>query len=80
MLQVNREIIRGLEYFKIRFPGLHAKDTLSPDDPKYSLAPVAKKLSELLKQKVRFVGNWIDSFEIQPGEVVLCENVRFHTW
>lgn len=45
--------------------------------PELSLAPIAKRLQELLGQPVRFVTNWLDGFKIAPGEVVLCENVRF---
>ncbi|MGC1854314.1 MAG: phosphoglycerate kinase [Candidatus Aquirickettsiella sp.] len=45
--------------------------------PELSLAPIATRLQELLGQPVRFVANWLDGFEISPGEVVLCENVRF---
>jgi len=43
----------------------------------FSLEPVAKRLGELLNQDVRFEPAWLDGFEVQPGEVVLCENVRF---
>lgn len=47
-------------------------------DEQYSLAPVAKRLGELLGQPVRLVRDWIDgNFEQAPGEVVLFENVRF---
>lgn len=46
-------------------------------DEQYSLAPVAKRLSELLKQSVRFEKDWLEGLDIQPGEVVLVENVRF---
>ncbi|RMD71669.1 MAG: phosphoglycerate kinase, partial [Gammaproteobacteria bacterium] len=46
-------------------------------DPKYSLAPVAERLSELLGQPVRLVKDWIDGVEVKEGEVVLLENVRF---
>lgn len=46
-------------------------------DEENSLAPVAKRLSELLGQPVPLVKDWIDGgFEVKPGEVVLCENVR----
>ncbi len=44
----------------------------------YSLAPVAKRLAELLGQSVRLEKNWLDGVVIEPGEVVLCENVRFN--
>lgn len=43
-----------------------------------SLAPVAKRLAELLSQPVRLVGDWLDGVACDPGEVVLCENVRFN--
>lgn len=42
-----------------------------------SLAPVAERLTELLGVKVPLVRDWIDGVEVAPGEVVLCENVRF---
>ena len=45
--------------------------------PEDSLAPCAKRLSELLNQPVRLVQNWVDGgFEVKPGEVVVLENCR----
>lgn len=44
----------------------------------YSLAPVAERLSELLKKPVRFERQWLQGLNIAPGEIVLCENVRFN--
>lgn len=46
-------------------------------DSKYSLAPIAERLSALLKQPVRLVIDWIDGVEVRSGEVVVLENVRF---
>jgi phosphoglycerate kinase len=43
-----------------------------------SLKPVAERLSELLGQPVRLEKDWLDGIDIKPGEVVLCENVRFN--
>jgi phosphoglycerate kinase len=43
-----------------------------------SLAPVAARLAELLNQPVRLVADWLDGVACEPGEVVLCENVRFN--
>jgi phosphoglycerate kinase len=43
-----------------------------------SLAPVAEHLSGLLGYPVRFQKDWLSGFEVQPGRVVLCENVRFN--
>ncbi|MDF2866720.1 MAG: phosphoglycerate kinase [Gammaproteobacteria bacterium] len=47
-------------------------------EPEHSLAPVAQRLSELLKQPVRFECQWLQGLHIAPGEIVLCENVRFN--
>ncbi len=47
-------------------------------EEKFSLQPVANHLSTLLGQKVRLESNWIDGVEMEFGEVVLCENVRFN--
>jgi len=44
----------------------------------YSLAPVAEHLSALLDQPVRLVPEWLDGVDVEAGEVVLCENVRFN--
>lgn len=51
---------------------------------KYSLAPIAKRLEELLGQKVTLAKDVIGedakrlSSELKEGEVMLLENVRFH--
>ncbi len=47
-------------------------------DPAASLAPVAAKLGELLGRKVPLATNWLGGVEVEPGELVLCENVRFN--
>jgi len=47
-------------------------------DKDLSLEPIAERLSGLLGQSIRFEKNWVDGVDIQPGEVVLCENVRFN--
>jgi len=46
-------------------------------EPKTSLAPVAAKLGELLGRKVPLATSWLDGVDVQPGELVLCENVRY---
>jgi phosphoglycerate kinase len=46
-------------------------------DPALSLAPVAERLSELLGQQVPLVKNWLEGVQVKPGQVVMCENVRF---
>ena len=47
-------------------------------DPKFSMQPVADRMAELLGRPVRLEVDWLGGFDIEPGEVVLCENVRFH--
>lgn len=53
-------------------------------NPKFSLMPVAKRLQELLGRDVEFVPDCIGdrarkaSENLQPGQVVLLENLRFH--
>jgi phosphoglycerate kinase len=44
--------------------------------PEDSLAPVAKRLGELLGRDVPLVANWVDGVKIEPGHVVLLENCR----
>jgi len=47
--------------------------------PEDSLAPVAKRLGELLGKPVRLQQNWVDGgFELHPGEVVMLENCRLN--
>jgi phosphoglycerate kinase len=47
-------------------------------EEQYSLAPVAKRLEELLGRPVKLVKDWLDgSWQQEPGEVALLENVRF---
>jgi len=47
-------------------------------DPQFSLRPVADRLSELLGQEVRLQSDWLGGVDVSPGDVVLCENVRFN--
>jgi len=44
--------------------------------PEDSLAPVAKRLGELLGREVPVVANWVDGVDVQPGQLVMLENCR----
>lgn len=44
--------------------------------PADSLAPVAKRLGELLKRDVPLVADWVDGVAVKPGELVMLENCR----
>ncbi len=43
-----------------------------------SLAPVAKRLGELLEREVPVKRDWVNGVEVAPGEVVLLENCRIN--
>ena len=47
-------------------------------DEASSLKPVADQLAKLLGKPVRLEKDWLEGITIAPGEVVLCENVRFN--
>ncbi len=54
--------------------GRPTEGKLEPGD---SLAPIAKRLAEMLGRPVPLVANWVDGkFEVKPGEVVMLENCR----
>ena len=53
--------------------GRPTEGELKPED---SLAPVAKRLSELLGMPVPLKTNWVDGVDVKAGEVVLLENCR----
>jgi phosphoglycerate kinase len=46
--------------------------------PADSLAPVAKRLGELLGRDVPLVANWVDGVAVKPGELVMLENCRIN--
>jgi len=53
-------------------------------DPKYSLEPVAKRLTELLGHEVQFAHGIVDfdtlgcAESLEPGQMMLVENLRFN--
>jgi phosphoglycerate kinase len=54
--------------------GRPAEGKLEPAD---SLAPIARRFSELLGRPMPLVANWVDGgFEVKPGAVVMLENCR----
>ena len=44
----------------------------------FSLAPVAKRLTQLLGVPATLKRDWLNGVDVAPGEVVLLENVRFN--
>jgi phosphoglycerate kinase len=53
--------------------GRPTEGELRPED---SLAPVAKRLAELLKSDVPLIRDWVNGVEVKPGKVVMLENCR----
>ncbi|MDP2167404.1 MAG: phosphoglycerate kinase [Thermodesulfovibrionales bacterium] len=64
--------------------GSHLGRPKGKPEPRYSLAPVAKRLQRLLNKEVAFVSDCVgpdtDSVtrKMRNGDVVLLENLRFH--
>lgn len=44
----------------------------------FSMEPVAKHLTAVLGQQVRLEQSWTNGLDLDPGEVVILENVRFN--
>ena len=53
--------------------GRPTEGELKPED---SLAPVAKRLGELLGREVPVVANWVGGVQVATGQVVMLENCR----
>ncbi|HGE5042933.1 TPA: phosphoglycerate kinase [Legionella pneumophila] len=47
-------------------------------EKKFSLEPVADYLRKNLEYPVRFVKDYLSGVDVKPGELVVCENVRFN--
>lgn len=43
-----------------------------------SLAPVAKRLGELMQREIPVISNWVDGLQVQPGQLVMLENCRLN--
>ncbi|MBB2485289.1 phosphoglycerate kinase [Mitsuaria sp. WAJ17] len=44
--------------------------------PEDSLAPIARRMGELMGREVAVVANWVDGVSVAPGQLVLLENCR----
>ncbi len=44
--------------------------------PADSLAPVAKRMGELMKREIPVLANWVDGVDVKPGQLVMLENCR----
>ena len=48
-------------------------------DKRFSLQPVADYFAEQLQYSVRFASEYLNGLDVKPGELVICENVRFNS-
>jgi phosphoglycerate kinase len=46
--------------------------------PEDSLAPVARRMGELMGREIKVVPNWVDGAQVAPGELVMLENCRLN--
>jgi len=64
---------RGAAVMVTSHLGRPKEGALRPED---SLAPVARRLGELLGREVPLKRDWLEGVDVQPGELVLLENCR----
>src|SRR5437868_7037269 len=64
---------RGAAVMVTSHLGRPTEGELKPED---SLAPVAKRLAELLGRDVPLVKDWVKGVDVKPGQVVVLENCR----
>ena len=46
--------------------------------PADSLAPVARRLGELMRREIPLISGWVDGVSVKPGQLVLLENCRLN--
>ena len=70
---IRRALEQGAAVMVTSHLGRPKEGELRPED---SLAPVAKRLEELLNLNIRLVPDWVNGVSVRPGEIVLLENCR----
>ena len=70
---IRRALEQGAAVMVTSHLGRPKEGELRPED---SLAPVAKRLGELLNLEIRLVPEWVNGVSVRPGELVLLENCR----
>src|SRR5438034_5737593 len=64
---------RGAAVMVTSHLGRPTEGELKPED---SLAPVARRLAELLGREIPLVKDWVNGVDVKPGQVVMLENCR----
>ena len=70
---IKQALERGAAVMVTSHLGRPTEGELKPED---SLAPVARRLAELLGREVPLVKDWVNGVDVKPGQVVLLENCR----
>ena len=70
---INLALERGAAVMVTSHLGRPTEGELKPED---SLAPVAKRLGELLGREVPLAKDWVKGVDVKPGQVVMLENCR----
>src|SRR5258706_3371761 len=66
---------RGAAVMVTSHLGRPTEGELKPED---SLAPVAKRLGELLGREVPLLRDWVKGVEVRPGQWAMLEKCRFN--
>ena len=72
---INMALDRGAAVILLSHLGRPVEGEYSDE---FSLAPVAEHLSGLINRPVKLQKDWLNGVDVKPGEVVLCDNVRFN--
>jgi phosphoglycerate kinase len=70
---IKQALERGAAVMVTSHLGRPTEGELKPED---SLAPVAKRLGELLGRDVPVVRDWVNGVDVKPSQVVMLENCR----
>ncbi len=70
---IRRALEQGAAVMVTSHLGRPKEGELRPED---SLAPVVKRLGELLNLEIRLETDWVDGVSVRPGELVVLENCR----
>ena len=74
---LERALAAGAGVLVVSHLGRPTEGANARTEPDSSLAPVARRLAQLLKRDVPLVADWIDGVDVAPGQIKLLENVRW---
>ncbi|MBA55548.1 MAG: phosphoglycerate kinase [Pseudomonadales bacterium] len=75
---VEQALKQGASVILMSHLGRPVEGGSAEENAPYTMAPVAKRLSELLGFEVPVAADWQNGVKVEPGKLVLLENVRFN--